>query len=144
VGPYGLSKALLHRATEIFASELDFLNSRIRVNAVCPGWVCTDMGGDQAPISVQEGAEHILGKALPSQADVSGTFVCYCYKNYDEEHTRAWERKHGKWDSVNNEDQEWWEDHPVELEQDSIAGLSNPSGDNNIRRRSKRRRRKET
>ena len=26
----------------------------------------------------------------------SGTFNCYCYKNYDDEHNRAWEEKHGK------------------------------------------------
>mmetsp|Transcript_41693 Transcript_41693/g.134821 ORF Transcript_41693/g.134821 Transcript_41693/m.134821 type:complete len:299 (+) Transcript_41693:58-954(+) len=95
VGPYGLSKALIHRATEIFASNIDFKKKGILVNAVCPGWVSTDMGGEQAPISVEEGSGHILEKALNFGSSVTGTFVCYCYKNYDEEHNRAWEEKHG-------------------------------------------------
>ena len=56
VGPYGLSKALLHRAAEIFAADASFKRKRMLVNAVCPGWVSTDMGGEQAPISVEEGA----------------------------------------------------------------------------------------
>jgi NAD(P)-dependent dehydrogenase (short-subunit alcohol dehydrogenase family) len=96
VGPYGLSKALVHRATEILAAEEVFETQGIRVNAVCPGWVCTDMGGEQAPISVEEGAGHILERALQSQDGITGSYVCYCYKNYDEEHNRAWEEKHGK------------------------------------------------
>eukprot|EP00931_Biecheleriopsis_adriatica_P105331 TRINITY_DN79887_c0_g1_i1.p1 TRINITY_DN79887_c0_g1~~TRINITY_DN79887_c0_g1_i1.p1 ORF type:complete len:305 (+),score=50.20 TRINITY_DN79887_c0_g1_i1:57-971(+) len=96
VGPYGLSKALLHRASAIFAGAKEFTTKGILVNAVCPGWVCTDMGGDQAPISVEEGAGHILQKALTPDPDISGTFECFCYKNYDEEHTRLWEEKHGK------------------------------------------------
>eukprot|EP00747_Dinoflagellata_sp_TGD_P046779 gnl/TRDRNA2_/TRDRNA2_144628_c0_seq1.p1 gnl/TRDRNA2_/TRDRNA2_144628_c0~~gnl/TRDRNA2_/TRDRNA2_144628_c0_seq1.p1 ORF type:complete len:310 (+),score=47.72 gnl/TRDRNA2_/TRDRNA2_144628_c0_seq1:105-1034(+) len=99
VGPYGLSKALLHRATEVFASDSRFKEKRIVVNAVCPGWVSTDMGSDQAPISVEEGAGHILERALRFEANYTGTFVCYCYKNWDEEHTRAWEAKHGKWEA---------------------------------------------
>jgi len=74
--------------------------NEILVNAVCPGWVSTDMGGEQAPISVEEGAGHILDKALTSDPGLTGTFTCYCYKNYDEEHNRAWEEKHGKWEAV--------------------------------------------
>jgi NAD(P)-dependent dehydrogenase (short-subunit alcohol dehydrogenase family) len=101
VGPYGMSKALLHRATEIFAVDRRFSSRGVLVNAVCPGWVSSDMGGEQAPISVDEGAGHVLHKALDSQSDsqsaATGTFKCYCYKNYDEEHNRAWEAKHGKW-----------------------------------------------
>eukprot|EP00930_Biecheleria_cincta_P088452 TRINITY_DN77697_c0_g1_i1.p1 TRINITY_DN77697_c0_g1~~TRINITY_DN77697_c0_g1_i1.p1 ORF type:complete len:331 (-),score=31.83 TRINITY_DN77697_c0_g1_i1:19-1011(-) len=98
VGPYGLSKALLHRATEIFAADDRFIANSILVNAVCPGWVCTDMGGDQAPISVEEGAWHILETALRSKPGDTGKVLCYCYKNYDEEHARAWEEKHGCWE----------------------------------------------
>jgi len=95
VGPYGLSKALVHRASQVFAIDSRFKAQEILVNSVCPGWVCTDMGGDQAPISVEEGARHILEKALQARPGVTGTFVCYCYKNYDDEHNLAWEKKHG-------------------------------------------------
>lgn len=97
VGPYGLSKALVHRAAEILASDERYKGKGIRVNAVCPGWVATDMGGETAPISPEEGAGHILERAFQSpKRAVTGTFVCYCYKNYDEEHNRAWEEKHGE------------------------------------------------
>lgn len=96
VGPYGLSKALIHRATEIFACDARFRSKGILVNAVCPGWVSTDMGGETAPISPAEGAGHVLEKGLRPDASVTGTFVCFCYKNYDDEHMRLWEEKHGK------------------------------------------------
>jgi len=96
VGPYGLSKALVHRASEILASDERYKGNGIRVNAVCPGWVCTDMGGQQAPIEPEEGAAHILERAFQPPSGVTGTFVCYCYKNYDAEHNLAWEKKHGE------------------------------------------------
>lgn len=58
------------------------------------------MGGDTAPISAEEGAGHVLEQALLSQPQsaASGTFKCFCYKNFDSEHNAAWEAKHGKWD----------------------------------------------
>jgi NAD(P)-dependent dehydrogenase (short-subunit alcohol dehydrogenase family) len=51
---YCVSKASLNALTVMLASELKGTN--ILVNAVCPGWVRTDMGGSNAPRSVQEGA----------------------------------------------------------------------------------------
>jgi NAD(P)-dependent dehydrogenase (short-subunit alcohol dehydrogenase family) len=51
---YSLSKASLNALTVMLASELRGTN--ILVNAVCPGWVRTDMGGRNAPRSVEEGA----------------------------------------------------------------------------------------
>ena len=55
---YGVSKAALNALTRILASELAPRN--IHVNATCPGWVRTDMGGRGAPRSVEEGAESVL------------------------------------------------------------------------------------
>jgi NAD(P)-dependent dehydrogenase (short-subunit alcohol dehydrogenase family) len=51
---YSVSKASLNALTVMLASELKGTN--ILVNAVCPGWVQTDMGGPNATRSVEEGA----------------------------------------------------------------------------------------
>ena len=51
---YSVSKTSLNALTVMLASELK--RSNILVNAVCPGWVRTDMGGSNAPRSVEEGA----------------------------------------------------------------------------------------
>ena len=54
---YGVSKAALNALTRILAREL--IPRSIRVNATCPGWVRTEMGGRGAPRSVEEGAESV-------------------------------------------------------------------------------------
>jgi len=52
---YRLSKVGLNGFTILLANELR--STPIRVNAVCPGWVRTDMGGAGASLSVEEGAD---------------------------------------------------------------------------------------
>jgi NAD(P)-dependent dehydrogenase (short-subunit alcohol dehydrogenase family) len=52
---YCVSKTLLNSTTRQLAYELS--SKQISVNAMCPGWVKTDMGGRSAPRSVQEGAD---------------------------------------------------------------------------------------
>lgn len=65
---YGVSKAALNALSRVFAAELR--DRRIKVNATCPGWVRTDMGGRGAPRSVEEGAASVLwGVTLPPEAD---------------------------------------------------------------------------
>jgi NAD(P)-dependent dehydrogenase (short-subunit alcohol dehydrogenase family) len=52
---YCVSKTLLNSVTKQMAYFLSTKN--ITVNAVCPGWVKTDMGGKNAPRTVEKGAE---------------------------------------------------------------------------------------
>lgn len=51
--PYGVSKAGLNA----FANSLAAQYPELFVNAVDPGWVRTDMGGSNAPGSVEDGAD---------------------------------------------------------------------------------------
>jgi carbonyl reductase 1 len=55
---YQVSKAGLNALVRVLAPELSA--RRIRINAVCPGWVRTDMGGQHATRSLAEGAASIV------------------------------------------------------------------------------------
>jgi NAD(P)-dependent dehydrogenase (short-subunit alcohol dehydrogenase family) len=52
---YSLSKTSLNALTIMFSNELK--KEGIKVNAMCPGWVKTDMGGPNATREVNEGAD---------------------------------------------------------------------------------------
>lgn len=52
---YNASKAALNAFTILLAEELR--GTSIKINAIHPGWLRTDMGGDAADMSVEEGAE---------------------------------------------------------------------------------------
>ncbi len=70
---YRLSKILLNIQTRIIAGELTDTN--ILINAMCPGWVRTDMGGSNASRSVEEGADTAVWLALlPEDGPQGGYF----------------------------------------------------------------------
>ena len=52
---YRLSKSSLNALTILMSNDLRTTN--VKVNSVCPGWVKTDMGGENAPRTVAEGAD---------------------------------------------------------------------------------------
>jgi NAD(P)-dependent dehydrogenase (short-subunit alcohol dehydrogenase family) len=69
---YGVSRAALNALVRIAAPRL--AERAIRINAVCPGWVRTDMGGPGAPRSLQQGAASILWAALLEGGPTGGFF----------------------------------------------------------------------
>lgn len=70
---YRMSKTALNAATRIFAAEL--ADTNIKVNAVCPGWVRTDMGGENADRSIEQGIDTTLWLAtLPDDGPSGGFF----------------------------------------------------------------------
>jgi NAD(P)-dependent dehydrogenase (short-subunit alcohol dehydrogenase family) len=69
---YGVSKAALNALVRITAPRL--ASRSIILNAVCPGWVRTDMGGPGAPRSLREGAASILWAALLEGGPTGGFF----------------------------------------------------------------------
>jgi NAD(P)-dependent dehydrogenase (short-subunit alcohol dehydrogenase family) len=69
-----LSKAALNAITILVAKSVR--NDNILVNAACPGWVQTDMGGDQAPRTPEQGADSPLWLAtLPSDGPMGGFYI---------------------------------------------------------------------
>jgi NAD(P)-dependent dehydrogenase (short-subunit alcohol dehydrogenase family) len=69
---YSVSKAALNALTRILAAELR--GDRILVNAVCPGWVATDMGGPGGR-PVEQGAASVVWAALlPDDGPTGGFF----------------------------------------------------------------------
>ncbi|MCB1489433.1 MAG: SDR family oxidoreductase [Bauldia sp.] len=69
---YKVSKAGLNALTRILARDLAARD--IKVNAVCPGWVRTDMGGSSAPRNVEKGAASIVWAAEIDRDGPTGGF----------------------------------------------------------------------
>jgi NAD(P)-dependent dehydrogenase (short-subunit alcohol dehydrogenase family) len=71
---YSTSKAAVNALTLLYANELRA--DGIRVNAVDPGFVATDMNNHQGTLSTMEGAVPAVSAALASEADgITGTFT---------------------------------------------------------------------
>jgi len=69
---YSVSKVGLNTLVRILARDL--APRGIRVNAVCPGWVRTAMGGHAAPRSVEQGAASIVWAATTEKGPTGGFF----------------------------------------------------------------------
>ncbi|MDW3193722.1 MAG: SDR family oxidoreductase [Cytophagales bacterium] len=69
---YSVSKAALNVLTIKLGAELQ--GTGLLVNAVCPGWVRTDMGGSGATRSPEKGAESIVWAAQLPESGPNGKF----------------------------------------------------------------------
>ena len=69
---YSISKTAMNAVTCQFALALK--KKGIAVNAVCPGWVRTEMGGKMAPRSVKKGAETPVWLATEAPIGETGKF----------------------------------------------------------------------
>ncbi|TKB45560.1 SDR family NAD(P)-dependent oxidoreductase [Thalassotalea mangrovi] len=71
-GAYGVAKASLNALTVCAARDLP---DNVKINAMCPGWVRTRMGGKEADRSVAEGADTGIWLAtLPDDGPSGGFF----------------------------------------------------------------------
>lgn len=67
---YCVSKTALNGVTVQLAAALP----KVAVNSVCPGWVRTEMGGENAQLSIAEGASGIVWLAAEAPQDLTGKF----------------------------------------------------------------------
>lgn len=73
-GAYRMSKTALNMMTRLLALELKD-HPDVLVNAAAPGWVKTELGGDDAPRSPEEGAKTPVWLAtLPAGGPTGGFF----------------------------------------------------------------------
>ena len=70
-GAYGVAKAALNALT---VSAARTLPNAVKVNAMCPGWVRTRMGGANASRSPEEGAETAIWLATLDENGPTGGF----------------------------------------------------------------------
>lgn len=69
---YCVSKTLLNAITKQLSYELKDKN--ISVNAVCPGWVRTDLGGSGATRSLEKGTETPVWLSSEASQELTGLF----------------------------------------------------------------------
>lgn len=69
---YSVSKAALNALTRTLAAELKSAN--ILVNAVCPGWVATEMGGAGGRPVTEGGSSVLWAVMLPDDGPTGGFF----------------------------------------------------------------------
>ena len=68
---YSMSKTALNMLTQQLTAGLPDL----MVNSMCPGWCRTEMGGSEAPLSAEQGADTLVWLALDAPHSLRGNFV---------------------------------------------------------------------
>ena len=72
-GAYTVSKALADAYSRILARKLKEKGSNVRINSLNPGWVKTEMGTNQAFLTLEEGAV-VPFRVVTDTSDISGNF----------------------------------------------------------------------
>ncbi len=70
-GGYGVAKAALNALSYALPRDLP---QGVQINAMCPGWVHTRMGGQAAPRTPEQGADTAIWLALDAPASLTGKF----------------------------------------------------------------------
>ncbi|WP_299042739.1 SDR family NAD(P)-dependent oxidoreductase [uncultured Tateyamaria sp.] len=70
-GGYGVAKAALNALSYALPRDLP---KNVSINAMCPGWVHTRMGGSAAPRTPEQGADTAIWLALDAPGEVTGRF----------------------------------------------------------------------
>lgn len=68
---YSMSKTALNMLTQQLTAALP----QITVNSMCPGWCRTEMGGVEAPLAPEQGADTLVWLALDAPISPRGKFV---------------------------------------------------------------------
>ena len=70
--PYGVSKAAVDKLTDDISVKLE--NTGVRINTLDPGWLRTDMGGENAEHPVEATLPGALAPALVDNDGPNGQF----------------------------------------------------------------------
>ena len=73
VPAYNVSKAAVNAFTVQLAYELK--DTKIKVNAAHPGWVKTDLGGEGAPMEIEDGAKTSVALATIGEDGPNGGYI---------------------------------------------------------------------
>lgn len=69
---YCVSKVSLNMLTKLFSKDTEGTN--VKINSICPGWVRTDMGGPNAPRTIEQGISGMLWAATLDENGPNGGF----------------------------------------------------------------------
>lgn len=68
---YCISKTAVNMLTQQLTAALP----DVMINSMCPGWCRTEMGGEDAPLSPEQGADTLVWLALDAPHSLRGKFV---------------------------------------------------------------------